>query len=238
MQIKLMETGDSGNNPSLKPPSGGFKVGASPNPDYDSEPDYTDAAYTLLKSVITEVNPAANAADIASNVLSAAQSAPSETYNNTETYTWKYGSGSTQEKANAFCFWEISDPKSDTAECNVTLRAYDGTNYNTWAQLTTDIIVHSGDDNSGEIPEPSPWPTQETLTSDQATKEPPVPDDHVIEKSHTEAHRSKGMESPTTVSAEELPERNSLEQGQSDREITIMRFPVESRVRAYAGYVE
>ncbi|UHH26178.1 hypothetical protein [Halobacterium noricense] len=238
MEIELMETGDSGNNPSMNTPAGGFKVGASPNPEHNTSADYTDAVYTLAKSAIAAANPGANAAIIASDVLNSALSASSGTYDNTQVYTWTFNSNNTKQKANAHCLWNIEDPDSDTAKCNVSLRAYDGTNYNTWAQLTTDITVHSGDSDSGEIPDPSPWPTQQTINSEQEPKDPPVPDDHVIEKRHTEISRSEGMESPVTVPAADLSEQNTPAHIESDEEVTIMEFPIETRISAYAGYVE
>lgn len=238
MEIELMETGDSGNNPSMNTPSGGFKVGASPNPEYDYGANYTDAVYTLVKSAIAEVNPGANAAILASDALSAANSAETGEYDNTQLYTWAYNSNNTQEKANAHCLWDIEDPESDTAECNVSIRAYDDTGYNTWAQLTTDITVHSGDSDSGEVPEPTPWPDQETMSTEQVPDDPPVPDDHVIEKSQTSTYRSEGIESPVSVSADELPEQKTPAQAQSGEEVTIMEFPIEARLSAYAGYVE
>jgi hypothetical protein len=240
MQIEIKETGNSGNNPSLVTPEGGKDVGARPNPNDSIDVDYTDAIYTIVKYAITSIDTTTDAAALAADILNSAVSSPDGTYDNNQLYKWTY---SDQPKnAHSYCMWLIKG-SADTSECQASLRAYGGSGYNTWAQLTTDITVIDGSNDDGEIPEPSPWPTQTTTAStqeiDDSTVEGPVPDDHIVENVNRETMRKEGMKSPVTISADEVSNQiTENDTNTKSEQVTVMRFPTEVELTTYSGYVE
>lgn len=219
-------------------PDGGPGLGANPNPDYDGEYNYSDAAFTVLKAALAKSNPYADAAVLAAETLDAMYSAPRDTYNNARTYTWDYDDY--PKKAHHHVQFQQINYDNDTGSCTVWQRMYGGTEHNTYAIIKWTVEVE-GSSETGSLSGEERSPSTSTTTVDErgGPNHPSgLDENHVIKRKTTWKKTDNRSVGPITIPSEQIPESSPLAKRDSGDGVEVYRFPTRVKATAYTGYVD